>query len=191
MKDDEKDLIAAVLRDREELARFFANQPEMERWVVREFLTRLGLDFRETELISPPQHDNVDVVFRGACFQVKEIYDPAERRGTEIREALRLANEATTAEELDPPVVGRDIVLSDLAELIHSQATSYKYPPRERSALDLLCYVSRPYCGFNESPETVGERLGSLGWRSISCLLGQRPYILTATSDAPDFLRES
>lgn len=189
MSSEDQEFIEAVRRAREEEARFFSDQREMERWVVREFLTRLGVPFRSSELISPPEDDNVDVVFREASFQVKEIYDPAEKRDREVREALRLAREASTPEDVYPPVERRDIVLSDLAELIRSQASSHRYPPRERLNLDLLVYVTRPYCGFNESPEVVGESLKNLGWRSLSCLLGQKPYILTSSSNAPDFLR--
>jgi hypothetical protein len=162
----------------------------MERWVVGEFLTRLGVGYSADEIVSQPQNHNVDVVFREARFQVKEIYDPAERRDFENREALELAKEAITAEDLFPPIVGRDIVVADLEELIRAKAMSHKYPPREKSDLDLLCYVTRPHCGFNEKPDVVGERLSGLGWRSISCLLGQRPYILTSSANAPYFLRK-
>jgi hypothetical protein len=190
MSEEDRAFIEAVRRSREEEARFFSNQSEMDRWTVREFLTRLGVVFCADELISPPENDTVDVVFRAARFQVKEIYDPAERRDAETRESLKLAKQAVTTGDLFPPLAGRDLVVSDLAGLIGSKATSFKYPPRERAALDLLCYVTRPYSGFNEPLATVGEKLSGLGWRSISCLLGHRAYVLTSSRNAPDFLRE-
>jgi len=190
MSNEDRAFIEAVRRSREEEARFFSNKPEMERWTVGEFLTRRGVVFRADELISPPENDNVDVVFRDARFQVKEIYDPAERRDDDIRESLKLAKQAVTPGDLFPPLVARDIVVSDLAELVFSKASSPKYPPRDRQVLDLLCYVTRTYAGFNEPPRIVGQKLSGLGWRSISCLLGHRAYVLTSSPHAPDFLRE-
>lgn len=190
VSDEDREIIEAIRREREEDARFFSNQPEMERWVVGEFLARLGVDFHPDEIQSQPEHDNVDVVFRGGSFQVKEICDPNERRDDRVRKLLKLAREAVTAEDLDPPVVGRDIVLSDLRDEIFAVASSFRYPPRERASLDLLCYVTRPYCGFNEPASVVGEKLGGLGWRSISCLHGWRSYVLVASFKAPSFLRD-
>lgn len=189
MTEEDREFIEAVRRSREEEARFFANQPEMERWVVGQFLTRLKVVFRADELISRPQYDNVDIAFRDARFQVKEVYDKDfELRDHETREMLKLAKDAVTPGDLFPPVIGRDIVALDLMEPIRAVATSFKFPPRERAALDLLFYVTRPYCGFRNPPGIVGEELSGLGWRSISCLLGQRPYVLTLAHDAPDFL---
>lgn len=190
MSDKDQAFIETVRRSREEEARFFANKPEMERWTVGEFLTRLGVGFRLDELVSPPENDNVDVVFRDARFQVKEIYDPAERRDDDIRESLELAKVAVTPRDLFPPLEARDIIVADLADLILSKASSVKYPPRDRWTLDLLCYVTRSYAGFNEPPSIVGKYLRNLGWRSISCLLGNHAYVLTSSPNAPDFLRE-
>lgn len=188
MKEDE-DLIATVRRSREEEARFFADQAGTERWVVQEFLHAIGLGFCPEELISPPQADNVDVAFRTARFQIKEIHDPHEHRDAEIRDSIKMAKEAVVPSDLYPPPVGRDIELADLAELLLAKATSIKFPPRERESLDLLCYVTRPHAGFNESPELVGERLSVLGWRSISCLSGRVAYRLASSANAPEFLQ--
>lgn len=184
------DLITAVRRSREEEARFFADQAETERWVVQEFLMAIGLSFSPDELISQPQADNVDVVFREARFQIKEIYDPQERRDAEIRDSIELAKAATVPADLYPPPVARDIQLADLTDLLLAKACSLKFPPRERASLDLLCYVTRPYAGFNERPELAGQRLSSLGWRSISCLLGTVGYRLTSSPKAPAFLQQ-
>jgi len=190
MTEEDRVLIEAVRRSREEEARFFSNKPEMERWTVGEFLTKLGVVFRADEFLSPPENDNIDVLFRDARFQVKEIYDPAERRDDDIRKSLEVAKQAVTPGDLFPLRKAQDIVVSDLAELVLSKASSVKYPPRDRAALDLLCYVTRVRAGFNEPPRIVGQKLSGLGWRSISCLLGHHAYVLTSSPHAPDFLRE-
>jgi hypothetical protein len=188
---DHQEFIEAVRRAREVDARFFSNsaKPERESWVVGEFLSRLDIQFSPNEIESQPEDDPVDVSFREARFQVKEIVDPAERRHQAIKQSLQRARHATTLRDLIEPVEGRDIDPADLAELLHDVASSIKYPPRQRSALDLLVYVTRPYVGFNEPAQQACEALASLGWRSISCLFGQQPLLLVATSASPGFLR--
>lgn len=127
---DHQEFIEAVRRVREMDARFFSNsaKPERERWVVGEFLSRLGIQFSLNELESQAEDDPVDVSFREARFQVKEIADPAERRHHAVKQSLRRARQATTLRDLIEPVEGRDIDPADLAELLHDVASSIKYP---------------------------------------------------------------
>lgn len=82
---DDEDVIEAERRTRREHARFFSNsaKPERERWVVREFLANLSISVSEDGLTSPSQNDDVDVIFRDAKFQVKEILDDPCLRATE------------------------------------------------------------------------------------------------------------
>lgn len=102
--DDALDAIRQAWADE---ARFFstARQSEQERWVVREFLTRLGVRFAEPELVSEETHSKVDVVFRDVRFQVKEIPDPGTRRGDEVNALWRQAVSAKRVED----IVGLDI----------------------------------------------------------------------------------
>ena len=186
-----RDLITAVRRSREAEVHFFSSsaKPERERWVVGEFLSLLDIPFSSNELESEPEDGPVDVSFREARFQVKEIVDPSERRHGEIKQSLERARNATTPRNLIEPAIARDIVLADLAELLHDVASSTKYPSRQRSALDVLIYVTRPYAGFSEPAPQAWGALSSLGWRSISCLFGQQALLLVATSASPEFLR--
>lgn len=72
---DSEELIEFVRRARREETRFFSNvaKSERERWVVKEFLANLSISATEDEFKSRAQNDDVNVVFRDACFQVKEI----------------------------------------------------------------------------------------------------------------------
>ena len=158
--------------------------------MVREFLTRLGLELGEDEVRSFRDDDDpVDVTFRCANFQVKEIYDPAQRRHAELKESLQAARKATCIRDLVLPVKARDIVLADVGRLLLEIASTNRYSARIKSALDLLVYVTRPRAGFYEPHHSVAEKLKGLGWRSISCLFGEKPLLLVAKSCAPPFLQ--
>src|SRR4249920_3168078 len=84
---DERALLAEMKRSWSENLRFYSNagKEERERWVVAEYLTRLPVPFDPNELRSHVQKSKVDVEFRDARFQVKEIPDPNFRRGEEIK----------------------------------------------------------------------------------------------------------
>jgi hypothetical protein len=186
----EQEVIDSVRRAREEEVRFFscAAKSERERWVVREFLTRLGLEFFGDELKSEADDSPVDVTFRSASFQIKEISDPAQRRHAEIKESLRRAQKTTTVRDLVGSVTGRDIVFADVGKLLFDIAATSKYSPSVKADLDLLVYVTRPHAAFDEPHHVAANKLKSLGWRSISCLFGEKPILLVATSHSPPFL---
>ena len=189
---DDRQFLEAVRRSLQEEDRFFSNAAKVERelWVAREFLTRLGVSFAVDELVPQPENCDADVVFCEARFQIKEITDATERRQAEIKAALRRAEQAHSRHELVEKPVARDIIVADLYSLIIRVASSAKYPRSVRATVDLLCYVTRPRAGFTESERGTNPELQALGWRTVCCLLGQRPYVLTLTPDSPEFLRQ-
>ena len=71
----EQEVIDSVRRAREEEVRFFscAAKPERERWVVHEFLMRLGLKFFDRELNSEVEISPVDVTFGQPVFRLKRF----------------------------------------------------------------------------------------------------------------------
>jgi hypothetical protein len=186
----EQEVIESVRRAREEEVRFFSSaaKGEHERWVAREFLTRLRVEFRDDEITSEPEGSPVDVTFRSANFQIKEVFDPAQQRHVELKESFRRAKQARTLRDLVAPVYLRDIVVTDLGNLLFDIAATHRYSPRVKADLDLLVYVTRPRAGFYESLRSVASKLNGLGWRSISCLLGENPLLLIATVASPPFL---
>jgi hypothetical protein len=169
----DKEFIEMARRAREEEVRFFSNlaKPERERWVVQEFLKNLSILVSNGDLLSPPQSDSIDVVFRDANFQVKELTEKNCRRSTEVREALQRAEKATQPMELYGTLVAQGIELEDAYSSIRQFALDPRYSA-SRSKLDLLIYVTRPYAGLDRSAQP--RDLATLGWRSISCLYGRR-----------------
>ena len=187
----DKELIEIERRRRKEQVRFFSNagKPERELWVVREFLLNLSVPALEDELISASQYNDVDVIFRDANFQLKEIADPDCRRSSEIRADLVRAEAAIQPNELFEIPSARDIEWVDTYPLILKHAANVRYLQARRRNLDLLFYVTHRYAFLDQSKQP--DELSSLGWRSISCLHGPAAYVLVAASDAPSFLKVS
>jgi hypothetical protein len=173
---------------------FFSNRgkQERERWVVAEFLTRLGVSFSANELTSCDVHSKIDVRFQTARFQVKEIPTPGLRRGAEIKTLWKQAQAATrpdeiigepTAHDVPPPERAYRLVKNKAREL----AQSGQY---DTAALDLLIYVTRTHVAPVQSQEINSQQLAGVGWRSISCLMGGEALVLYVQHDAPAFLQE-
>jgi hypothetical protein len=186
---EDREIIESFRRAREEQVRFFSNaaKPERERWVVHEFLKTLAISLSEDELYSPKESDDVDVVFRDANFQVKEIPEPDCRRSSEVREDLKRAETATQPMDLFGPLVAKDIIYEDAFPQIQTYARDHRYSPTSRAKLDLLVYVTHHHSVLNRAAQPAD--LSTLGWRSISCLFGPHAYVLVAAKNAPLFLR--
>lgn len=185
----DREIIESLRRAREEEVRFFSNaaKPERERWVVHEFLKTLSISLSKDELYSPKESDDVDVVFRDANFQVKELPEPDCRRSSEVLEDLKRAETANHPTELFGPLVAKDIVFEDAYPFIQIYARDHRYPSSSRSKLDLLVYVTHPHAVLDRKSQP--SDLSTLGWRSISCLFGTHAYVLVAAKNAPPFLR--
>ena len=83
---------------------FFTSKmkPERERAVCRAFLCCLGLEFTEAEIIASTT-EPVDVDFRSAKFQVRELLDSERKRGDELKETQRKYENATLIVDLAKP----------------------------------------------------------------------------------------
>jgi hypothetical protein len=191
MEDDE--ILALERETWAEQLRFFSNRgkEERERWVVAEFLTRLGVSFSRGDVTSCDPHSKVDVRFQDACFQVKELPTPGTRRGAEVKALWKQAQAATRPEEVVGEPMGYDVPPPDRAyrlviEKARELAHSGQYDP---AVLDLLVYVTRTHTASIKPEEVNLGDLGTIGWRSISYLIGDEALVLFASQDAAAFLR--
>lgn len=189
---DEKAYIASVIRAREESVSFFSSQrkPERERWVVSEFLSNLGIQASEAEVISPKE-EPPDVQYGDARFEIKEIMDEGKRRHAEYKESLRLAKEAKTASELLELYAPRDIAYTELSRKVQREILLLRpYAPATKRKLDLLFYVNlEDVLGYVASDLPEVAQFGQFGWRSISFLAGPISAVLYAAPDAPSLLK--
>ena len=175
--------------------RFFSNhgKEEREHWVVAEFLKITGVSFVPGDLRSDKQDSPVDVSFRDATFQVKEIPDPNIQRGADMKEICQRVMKAKTLKDTIGPGFVYDIppVVNGF-ELIKAEAKELAADARYKSTkgtLDLLFYVTRPRASLPTIAERRSDALASLGWRSVSCVVGAEAYVLYAAHSAPHFLR--
>ena len=192
---DHDELLDVIRRSWDKEMCFFSNagKEERERWVVGEFLRNLSVFFSEQELISFEQQSKTDVGFRDAHFQIKEIMNEGSRRGAEIKALWQQAKTASRVEEIvgagfvydiPPPIRGYELI-RDRARTL---ATSGKYDLGTRQSLDLLFYVTRTNASPIQPTEIKRDEFISLGWRSVSCLMGSKSLVLFTQDDAPEFL---
>lgn len=187
-----------AIRQASDLYRDPERQKERELRVCRGFLGALGIDFSEDEL-EVVADDPPDVVFRAACFEVKEVMDTDRRRGDEYREALERAEQATRLGELfedcDPADADLEEVTGAVREI--AQRLASRYEASFRRKLDLLVYFNREVllrgideCGeVGPIPETTA--ITSLGFRSVSVFGNSFAWVMSASGRAPAFLSQA
>lgn len=190
MDDFIKERIAAL----ENSIEFFSsgNKSERERWVVGRFLENMNLPHNEND-IEIPAEDPPDVVALSGFFEVKEILDPGRRRHQEYKNALKVAKEATSPQELLTEGAPRDSSIIEIYELCRECIIKLekKYPPKVRESLDLLFYVNlQRLMDVEENPFPDIAELRSSRWRSVSFIEGQMACCFYAGAQAPAWLQE-
>ena len=190
---DEEYLIA-VRKAREESVHFFASDKRAERemWVANEFLSNLGIQFEQSEIVHVTD-DPPDVRFRGAEFEIKEILDEGRRRHADYKASLERANAATSPSELLEHYTPRDITYTEVCALVEARCMELaaKYSPDARSQMDLLFYIDlEDVHGYVKTPLPSPDQWSPLGFRSVSLVMGRLSGVLMARTSAPDFLKD-
>lgn len=194
--DDEETLLKRLRQARADDLEFFSNRGRAARelWVAGTFLERLGLKFEVEELRSEEVSSKVDVAFRGARFQIKEITEPGTRRTAEASVDHRRAVAAAVPEDafgpirvrsLPPPTDGNAQVLEELASLDGKN----RYTAEVQAELDLLFYATRTRMSAPGPSRLSARALAAYRWRSVCCLMGERALVLHAGPSAPEWLR--
>jgi hypothetical protein len=178
-------------------ARTFLNnnkmKPERERSVCRAFLRTLGMAFKDTEVIAST-NEPVDVMFREARFQVRDILESDHRRGDVWKEKQRKHETATSIDEAietDPPPIPAPV---DLNTLIPEVTTALSEKAKKYGItcqdLDMLIYLDlrKRFLAAGSAVPNV-EPLKAQGWRSVSLLFPPYGVVLFAKPEAPDFLK--
>lgn len=179
------------------------NRRALELYASEQFLEGLGLRFAPADLVQISEENHpIDVTFRDAAFQVKELLDVGRRRHDDLRaEERRLAalrkrveaGERIGCEQLGRLVEPTDVTLSEITDRAHDQARRLrdkKYGPSERSSMDLLFYVNLLHqtLALGSLPSTS---FAELGYRSVSVVFTYSSIVFHADRNAPSFLREA
>jgi Putative endonuclease, protein of unknown function (DUF1780) len=167
-------------------------KPERERSVCRAFVRCLGLDFSEAEIIAS-KTEPVDVEFRTARFQIRELLDPSRKRGDELKETQRKYENATSIEDLATPYepsrpwsIGR--LGAEVTKALQEKAEKYGNGCQD---LDALVYVDLQNQHLNaKSIFADMTPLKTQGWRSVSVIFAPCSIVFFANANAPDFLQK-
>jgi hypothetical protein len=197
MSEEEFEALNRLKKFWSEEARFFSNKgkEDREKWIVLEFLSVLDVDFNETELEPVDQEDDrkVDIRFRDALFQIKEVTDPNTRITRDTKEFNNAIQNATSLDDVkyeghiydvSPVVQEYDLLFKKAREEAEKKYINTK------DKLDLLIYTTRTRTGLIQPNEINQAALSELGWRSISCLNAKQAVVLFSTERAPKFLYE-
>jgi len=169
---------------------------EKEEWPVTCFLSHLQIPFDSGELVVEPG-EPVDVTFRDARFQNKEIIDGGRKRTDEYREAVQKAERAASTRDLLEYYTPIKIAVAQVGERVVAETTKLnekkKYAPSECMRLDLLFYFNLQgvHVVGDAVPEKAMQSDQLRKWRSVSVFSSDFAYVLFASESAPDFLRSA
>ena len=167
-------------------------KPERERAVCRAFLRCLGIKFNEAEIIAS-KTEPVDVKFRTAKFQVRELLDPVRKRGDELKKTQQKYKKATSLEDLATPYEpsrpwSLDRLGAEVAAGLEEKAKKYG---KECQNLDALLYAD--FQNQHLDVKSIFPDVTPLkvqGWRSVSVIFAPCSVVLLASADAPKFIQE-
>ena len=171
-----------------------ANKEIREQDTVKQFLSKLDIQYSDDEIHSLEQNNKADIRFRDAMFQIKELSDPNLRRGkfykdirNSIKKATRLDQVCLVGDVQDiPPIISiYELVFEKANELANSE--NYE---RFKNQLDLLIYVTRTRASLIQATEINIDAFSALGWRSISCINYKQAVVFSSTSSAPSFITD-
>jgi len=191
----ERAYIESVIRAREESLAFFGPGEERqfarEKWCAMTFAADLGSPGTPEEFGKVPGDVTVDVRYRDARFQNKEIMPDGRRRTEESWQAVEKAKNAGRASELLEPFSLEAMTPADIGAQIASKMPGYlrKYPiERDRAKLDLLVYVNFESATLDDPVPDLSE-LSAAGWRSVSAVTNDGSIVFCAQDTAPEFIR--
>jgi hypothetical protein len=192
MDRDEAEYLRKLREHVAETRWIFSNKmkPERERMVCRAFLRCLGIAFHDTEIITADT-EPIDVIFRSAQFQIRELMEPDRKRGDELRELQQKVQSAASIEDVMIPYspsrpLSFQVLVPELTNALGEKARKYGTGCRD---LDALVYVDLESHLDANSVIPDLSKLKSQGWRSVSVLLPPYGMVLFTESSAPAFIQ--
>ena len=185
-----------MLKSAEDDFQYFgnANKEIREQDTVKQFLSKLDIQYSDDEIHSLEQNNKADIRFRDAMFQVKELTDPNFRRGKfykDIRNSIKIATRLDQVclvgdvQDIPPIISIYELVFEKANELANNE--NYE---RFKNQLDLLIYVTRTRASLIQATEINIDAFSAFGWRSISCINYKQAVVFSSSSSAPSFITD-
>jgi hypothetical protein len=195
MSSNDDPYLSSLRRHAAETRVLFSNpmKPERERMVVRAFLRCLGIHFTDDEIVSS-NDEPVDVLFRAARFQIRDIVGNRLRGKESVEREQRYQAAETVSDVMDPYTPSTAIPFDRAAKMVADalDGKARHYAPASTATLDALVYVDLPNAHLwpltSGPTPSVTEELNRQGWCSVSMLCLPYGAVLSATANAPKFL---
>ena len=194
--DTDQKYIDDLVTHSEETLALWSNEEKQkrERMVGAAFLRCLGITFSSNDIESP-QDDPPDIIYKEACFEVRELLDVGRRRGDESKERHETLKNATSFEDtLFPYDLPTPISYRKIFQLITTALSkkAFRYGKQGCSDLDALVCVSLKNRFLNPATDITNfDLLITQGWRSVSFVSPPYSYVIFAKDTAPDFLKSN
>jgi len=187
---DGKKYINELINEKNEAVDFYSPKRKKDRelWVVEEFLKNLGINFSKTEL-KYNLEEPIDVIFRDANFQIKEIQEKGRKRHKEFKNDLKKLQCTKRLSELFKPTDFPQMTLQEIVNRMKEELQSYIIDPTEVEKTDILFYENLKHGGgisnfvYALPDEWKNWRSVSMVWNGGLCL------IFCARENAPDFIK--
>ncbi len=189
MTDPLREAIRETVEARKEAVNFFSNnsKQEREKWVVGQFLRKMGIEFVENELM-PATGLAPDIIFRDAAFEIKEIDVEGRRRHDEKKEELKKAQAASSLDDLLSSYEFKEISFQGVVDRVDKALKRYVCSPDFSKKTNILFYVNYTVLGehcFTSQNFEIWKQ-----WRSLSMVSNNNVfYVFWAAVDAPSFLK--
>lgn len=194
--DTDQKYIDDLVTHSEETLALWSNEEKQkrERMVGAAFLRCLGITFSSNDIESP-QDDPPDIIYKEACFEIRELLDVSRRRGDESKERYETLKNATSFEDiLFPYVLPTPISYREIFQLITTALSkkAFRYRKQGCSDLDALVCVHLKNRFLNPATDITNfDLLITQGWRSVSFVMPPYSYVIFAKDAAPDFLKSN
>lgn len=191
---DEKEILNNHIKAIEKSIDFFSGSKKRyrEKWVVKQFLNNLHIEFKDTEIKISPE-EPPDIIFRNARFEIKEVLDEDRKRHKEYKEALEKAKNVTKFSDLFENYSPQEVTIQDIAELIEQKLKEYILDSTLYSKIDMLFYVNLLNVHFvkNSAYSFTNKELWQK-WRSVSMIEnGKINFVFCSSNNAPDFIKSN
>jgi hypothetical protein len=214
--DSEQKYIDDLVSHSEETLVLLSNKEKTkrERMVVAAFLRCLGVTFSSNDIESP-QDDPPDIIYKEACFEVRELLDEGRRRGDEYKDRHETLIKSTSIEDTllpydSPTPISYRKIFQLITAALSKKALRYgkqgcsdlitaalskkalRYGKQGCSDLDALVCVNLQNRFLDPTTGITNfDSLMAQGWRSVSFVTPPYSHVIFAKDTAPDFLKSN